>query len=265
MASGEAQARHWAMGAFFSVGLAFAIVNSLSELDERARANRPVEPWEPWTWELSSLVSFLMLAPVVFRLSQRLRPPLLSWPAAVASHLVLSLPVSLAHSAIMIALRHLIYAAHGIPYRFAGAGMASELLYEYRKDLITYAILVALPLVIGRLIEVRQAQSPSQPHRIQVRDGSHTRWILPTEVEWAQAAGNYVELFGAFGTLLHRKTLAALADELRPHGFARIHRSRIVRKAAIAGSRATSSGDFYVTLASGTTIGGSRRYRGELA
>lgn len=264
VASGDRQARRLALAIYSAVGLAFAVVNALSELDERARAGRPVERWEPWCWELTSLASFLMLVPFIFRLSQWLWPPRLTWPAALGAHLLLSVPASLAHSLIMIGLRQAIYAALGDHYGYGSDDLGAVLLYEYRKDLVSYAVMVALPHVARRLIEVRHAPFPEGKHRIEVRDGGRTRWLAPDEVEWAQAAGNYVELFGPFGTILHRRTLAALADELRPHGFARIHRSRIVRKTAIAATETRPSGDFDVTLASGATIGGSRRYRDEL-
>ena len=114
---------------------------------------------------------------------------------------------------------------------------------------------------------MRSAAAPAlaaAPFRIEVRDGSRTSWLAPEDVEWAQAAGNYVELNGPFGTLLHRRTLAALAAELAPHGFVRIQRSRIVCKAAIVGTETRPSGDFELTLASGAKLGGSRRYRENL-
>lgn len=265
VAGGEKRSRQLALAIFLAVGLAFAVVNVFSELDERERAGRPVDTWEPWCWELTSLASFLMLAPLIFRLSQWLHPPRLSWPAALAVHLLLSIPASLAHSLIMIGMRQAIYAALGGQYGYGDDDLGAVLLYEYRKDLISYAVLVALPHLARRLLEVRQSPGPPAGYRIEVRDGSRTRWLAPGDVDWAQAAGNYVELFGPFGTILHRRTLAALAEELRPHGFARIHRSRIVRRTAIASTETRPSGDFDVTLVSGVTIGGSRRYRGELA
>ena len=264
MTSGDRRARRLALAIYFGVGLAFAIVNALSELDEHARAGRPVETWEPWCWELTSLASFLMLAPFIFRLAERLWPPRVAWPAALGAHLVLSIPVSVAHSLIMIGLREAIYAALGERYGYGRDELGAVLLYEYRKDLISYAVMVALPHIARRLIDVRPAPAADGTYRIEVRDGSRTLWVDPADVAWAQAAGNYVELFGHFGTILHRRTLAALADELKSRGFARIHRSRIVRKAAIAGIQSRPSGDFDVTLDDGTVIGGSRRFRGEL-
>lgn len=88
--------------------------------------------------------------------------------------------------------------------------------------------------------------------------------LAPAEIDWARAAGNYVELHGHFGSILDRRTLAALADELAPHGFVRIHRSRIVRTAAIRSLESKPSGDFDVTVGNGEVVGGSRRFRSNL-
>lgn len=260
----ERRARLAALLAYAPVGLAFAVVNAASEVDDRARMGRPVESWEPWAWELSSCAAFLLIAPLIFRASQRLRPPRLSWPAAGALFALLSVPASLAHVTLMVGLRHAVYGALGDSYSGPG-NLAEVLLYEYRKDLITYAALLLLPHVAARLLDSRRGiGAAAKPYRIQVRDGSRTRWLAPGEIDWAQAAGNYVELRGAFGSVLDRRTLAALADELAPHGFARIHRSRIVRASAICTLDSKPSGDFDVTLANGDTVGGSRRYRSNL-
>lgn len=78
------------------------------------------------------------------------------------------------------------------------------------------------------------------------------------------AAGNYVELHGSFGTELARRTMADLEAELAPQGFVRVHRSRLVRRAAIATIVTRQSGDFDITLRSGTVISGSRRFRENL-
>ncbi len=63
---------------------------------------------------------------------------------------------------------------------------------------------------------------------------------------------------------LARRTTAELETELGPHGFARFHRSQLVRRAAIASSETSQSGDFAMTLRSGMVVQGSRRFRQNL-
>lgn len=260
----ERRARRIAWLVFAALGTALAAVDAASIVDERVRIGRPVEAWEPWLWEFSSLAGFLLVAPVVFRIAQRLRPPFLPWPAALALHILLSGATSLAHVAIMLALRHFTYWAAGDSY--GGDPLAEMLLFEYRKDALTYVALVLLPHIAARFLKgVPPAAADAKPgHRIEVRDGSRTVWLAPDDIEWAQAAGNYVELHGAFGTLLHRATLAKLEAELEPFGFRRVHRSRIVRAAAVRAIAGRPSGDFEVTLSSGETVAGSRRFRDRL-
>jgi DNA-binding LytR/AlgR family response regulator len=62
---------------------------------------------------------------------------------------------------------------------------------------------------------------------------------------------------------LHRATLAAVEAELGA-GFVRVHRSRLVRRAAIRRIETDRSGDFTMTLASGAVARGSRRFRATL-
>ena len=258
---GERRVRLVAWLVFAAVGGAFAVVNALSELDERARIGRTVETWEPWCWELTSLAGAAALAPAVFALADRARS--WSWPARAAAFVAGSIAFSVLHVAIMVGLREAIYAAVGGDYGGAGS-VGDVLLYEYRKDLITFAALLLILIVVRRLLEPRPTVEASEDLRIEVRDGSRTVWLAPGEIEWAQAAGNYVELHGAFGTLLHRRTLAALEGELAPHGFKRIHRARLVRSGAVRSVENRPSGDFEVVMASDARLAGSRRFRERL-
>ena len=245
-------------------GLLHVVVNAASVMDERRRAGQPTDPWEPWLWEGSSTFVWLMLLPLIFLAARRLQPPRFPIGAAAGLHLLLTVPVSLAHVGLMNAIRVGIYAALGERYA-PRQPLLEILLYEYRKDVITYALMVAFFLLFERVVRPQPAPGAAAPdYRIEVRDGSRTRWIAPEDVEWAQAAGNYVELHGAFGTLLHRQTLAALEAELADHGFVRVHRSRLVRAGAVQSIETRQSGDFELVLASGERIAGSRRFRDRL-
>lgn len=247
--------------------LLHTIVNSSSLIDEFARDGDKVPDWVPWTLEISSAIAWLIAMPLIAVAALRLRPPRLAWPVTIAAHLLLTLAVSLLHVTIMVELRELAYAMKGIEYRFS-SDLAAAFVYEWRKDAVDYVTIALTFAVIdwlARRADNERAPLPADgPKRLEVRDGSRTIWLAPDDILWAEAAGNYVELHTAAGSLLHRTTLAALERELAPHGFARIHRSRLVRRDAVRAVETNASGDFDVVLTDGARIGGSRRYRAAL-
>src|SRR3546814_14858678 len=93
-----------------------------------------------------------------------------------------------------------------------------------------------------------------------IGDGSVTHHVPVDEIESVAAAGNYVEIAWAPRTLLHRATLAAVEAELGD-AFVRIHRGRLVRRAAIRRVAPDHTGDFTVELAGRAVVRGSRRHR----
>ena len=145
---------------------------------------------------------------------------------------------------------------------------SERLLFEARKDVITYVSILAVFLLARQLV-ARPMAAPPPPIEdaalIEVRDGNRVVMLRPREIDWVSAAGNYVELHGSFGSLLARRTMADLVSELTPYGFVRVHRSHLVRRTAIATTETRQSGDFDITLRSGAVISGSRRFRQNLA
>ncbi len=260
--------RVWIAGGALLVLLVIVhlLVNVSSLIDEAARDGAPLPGWKPWLLEGSSSIGWLAVMPLVALAAVRLRPPRLSWPATAATHLLMTVAVSLLHVAIMVALRKLTHGLIGESYRL-GPDLPAALIYEWRKDAVDYVTLAlafaAIDWFAHRAAPVTPASGAETP-RIEVRDGSRTIWLAPEDIRWAEAAGNYVELHTAAGTLLHRATLSGLESELAPHGFARIHRSRLVRRAAVRAIETNASGDFDALLSDGTWVGGSRRYRGNL-
>lgn len=238
-----------------------SIANVESTLDDMARAGRIDTRAHVWIWQLSSVLVWLALLPAIWTLVAWARPPRLSWPAIVAIHALATLPLSLVHVAAMVVLRQLAYAAGGEAYSFGD--WSAGLLYEYRKDVATYVISVAFVAFAQWLLARPRPSDPDDGDVLAVTDGSITHRIPAGEIAWAAAAGNYVEIAWGSRVILHRSTLAALAERLGP-GFARIHRGRLVRRSAIVSIETERSGDFVVTLADGTALKGSRRFRGAL-
>jgi DNA-binding LytR/AlgR family response regulator len=260
--SGGPAFRAWL--AWLAIAAMFTVVNSLSVIEDLARLGRPVPAWKPWTWEATSMFGWAPLVPIVFLAAARARPPRWPWPAAIGAHLALALLLSALHVAIMVAARKLVYAAAGAGTYAPPEGLAAMYGYEVRKDLLSYAAAAFIYLLIERLAASRSGPPPAGPQppfRLEVRDGTRTFRLAPEEIEWAQAAGNYVALHTALGEILHRETLAALEKTLAPHGFRRIHRSRLVRADAVRAVDVNASGDFEVLLASGVRLSGSRRFR----
>ena len=239
-----------------------AIANVESTVTDFHRAGIDQPRWHVWTWELSSLAMWIALSPAIWWIVARARPPRLGLPLAIGAHAVATVPLSAVHILGMIVLRLIVYRAAGETYTFDTP--VALFVYEYRKDAATYLLIAGVlafsQWVLARPDPVAERQGEAV---LLVADGNVTHRVPVDAIDWAAAAGNYVELMWNGRTLLHRSTLAALAEQLGP-GFVRIHRGRIVRRAAVQRVETDKSGDFTVTLAGGETLRGSRRYRAEL-
>lgn len=253
------------LAALVAFGMLQASANALSRIADLRDSGVPFESWIIAVDEGSSLASWIVCMAAIWWLVARLRPPRFNWPGAVALHALATVPISLFHVGLMVAFRVAAHALADSVYRFTG-DLPATLLYEYRKDALTYVLLALSMAAIQWLTRERTPSGRSlAPETLEVVDGAFRHRVPIAEIDWAEAAGNYVTLHWRGRALLHRTTLAALAETLAPHGFARIHRSRLVRRSAIRRIATGQSGDFSVTLADGTEIRGSRRHRAGLA
>ena len=117
----------------------------------------------------------------------------------------------------------------------------------------------------GEDLERSEANRPTATAcHIEVRSVSRTRWIPVREIEWLEAAGNYVRLHTTGGSLLHRDSLKSLVGQLEGEGFVRVHRSSAVRLDRVQTLEPLSRGDGDLTLQNGDTLRVSRRYRDDL-
>ncbi|MEZ5939522.1 MAG: LytTR family DNA-binding domain-containing protein [Hyphomonadaceae bacterium] len=260
------------------VSLVVAVVNATSALLDMDDRQARLAAWEPWVWELSSVVVLLPLALGLSWAIWRWPPPLgsrrtMDWARFAGVHLAGSVAFSALHVGGMVLIRMLAYRTMaGWEYAFDSrhGGLALALVYEWRKDALSYAA-ICLPFWGWRYLRaLREARStePAAPaggdERIEIRDGGRTRLIAPADIVWLEAAGNYVEIHLASGAHLARGTLASFEAKLAPLGFVRVHRSRLVNRTRVAAFRPTPSGDLELTLDDGRTLAASRRYRAAL-
>jgi two-component system LytT family response regulator len=97
--------------------------------------------------------------------------------------------------------------------------------------------------------------------RIPIKEKNGIIFVLVDGILWIDAADKYVELHTADRTYLARQTIQTLEETLDPKHFVRIHRSTIVRKAAVRGLHPLFHGDYLVRLTNGTELTLSRNFR----
>ena len=77
------------------------------------------------------------------------------------------------------------------------------------------------------------AVEKEQNHRIVVKDGSKIKIIPVQQIQYIEAADDYVKLIIAEGSFLKNKTMAYYEKLLAAQGFVRIHRSYLVNSSLI--------------------------------
>ena len=121
---------------------------------------------------------------------------------------------------------------------------------------------------LGRslLALVKDYKPDQQKHedRLVIKSGGRVFFVRTEEIEWIEAAGNYVRLHLKDQAHLFRETMNQIEARLDPQRFFRIHRSRIVNTERIKELQPWFNGEFIVVLQNGTQLRLSRSYREKL-
>ena len=260
--------------------LVHASVNSASVADDLTRRGVAFDAAEPWIWEFSSAVSLLIWLLPVLAFDEWLRT---RWPSAwprLVAYAGASTVFCVAHVTTMVAMRHLAYRIAGWRYDFGA--WPDGLLYEYRKDVLTFAMILVVAAVWRRLasrptgvaaaVEISEptepapafaAASPIAPTFI-VRTVQGDLLVRADEVDWVEAQGNYVALHVGSDTRLLRQTLADMETRLKDHGFIRTHRRALVNRLRMQAIIPPELGDLGVRLSSGQIAPLSESRRSEV-
>lgn len=249
-----------------AIAVVFGAVNASSQFLDMRRAGLGVHWWEPLVWEATSVSIIVALAPLIGMAIRRWPIGPDAWFRPTLIHLGLTVPFAAAHIAGMWVLRELVYALGQARYGYFDDGFALVAFYEWRKDILTYALIAAIYWTFDALTARRPGPVPAPTDgRIEVRSGTAALFLSPVDITHVEAAGNYVELHTTAGKPhLVRGTLTAWETQLSARDFVRVHRSRLVNRAKVAAVKPTASGDMEITLVSGETVLGSRRFRAAL-
>lgn len=96
---------------------------------------------------------------------------------------------------------------------------------------------------------------------IVLNSGKEILCFKPEEIDWIEAAGNYVCLHVGPSSHLLREKMIDVEQKLHQHNFVRIHRSRIVNFAHVKRLKPLLYGDYTVEMRDGTRLTMSRLYR----
>jgi two-component system LytT family response regulator len=112
---------------------------------------------------------------------------------------------------------------------------------------------------------VEQVRPPETTiDRIMVKSAGRITFLRVDEIDWIEAADNYVRLHAGRETHLVRETMNNLETRLDRRTFVRVHRSAIVNIDAVEEIRSLFHGDHNILLRTGVEIPLGRSYRDRL-
>jgi two-component system LytT family response regulator len=100
--------------------------------------------------------------------------------------------------------------------------------------------------------------------RLVIKSAGRIFFLPVKEIDWVEAADNYVRIHAGCKEHLMRETLQSLEGRLDPTRFLRVHRSTIVNIDRIREMQPMFHGDYALRLCDGTELTLSRSYRDKL-
>lgn len=111
------------------------------------------------------------------------------------------------------------------------------------------------------LLNGEQGNEGGQVDRLAIRDGSATLFVPVRDIDWIDAAGDYMCVHVKGETHIMRTTMKELESQLDPNVFQRVHRSTIVNLHRVERIASHINGEFHLTLVCGTSLKMSRSYK----
>jgi LytTr DNA-binding domain len=183
------------------------------------------------------------------------------WASAIIGHTAGSIIFAFGHHVLMIVQRAAIFALRGETYHWQ-AGFVTNLIVEYQKDIKIYIGIVAIVAAYQYYRRARVAASPRADavQRLVVQTGRGQAFLVYDEIDYIEAARNYVEVHAGGKEYLIRDTLANVEEKLTRGTFARSHRSYLVNLSKVTEIKSVD-GAPQIHLKNGDVLPLGRRYR----
>jgi two-component system LytT family response regulator len=109
-----------------------------------------------------------------------------------------------------------------------------------------------------------KSSNSSYPRVLPIRTDTETLRLPVEQIDWIDAAGDYMCVHAQGQTYVLRETMKMLESVLDPNCFQRVHRSTIVNVQRVRRLRPHLNGEYFLTLEGGQELKLSRSYRDRL-
>ena len=116
---------------------------------------------------------------------------------------------------------------------------------------------------IGELLDSEE-DIVDRADRLAIKDGSSITFVPVKDIDWIDAAGDYMCVHAKNETHIMRTTMKELEAKLDPSIFQRVHRSTMVNAERVEKVSSHINGEFHLTLSCGSSLKMSRSYKGKV-
>lgn len=113
--------------------------------------------------------------------------------------------------------------------------------------------------LINLLEELRSPKEYSE--RLAIKSNGRVNFVNVAEIDWIEAANNYVRVHSNRESYLIRETMSSLEAKLDPRRFARVHRSVIVNMGRVKQLKTMFKGEYEIVMQDGKHLPFGRAYR----
>ena len=117
----------------------------------------------------------------------------------------------------------------------------------------------------NRIEELLATLRPARgyPDRLLLKHDGAIAVVAVTDIDWIEAADNYLKVHTRAGRYMVRDTMKAIEERLDPRQFARAHRSAIVNLERVRSLKPLAAGEYVIVMTTNTRITLSRSCRDE--
>jgi two-component system LytT family response regulator len=221
--------------------------------------------WLPTTAEfIVNYYSWVAIAAAVVWLGKRFRPQRGNLVRPLTIHFCAAVVFAVLHLGIIAAVLQFVK-----PYALPGLDYADKFVFAALQLFHFECMLYGVVLVLSYGFENYAAESavtatdspPRYLMKLSVKDNGHTLLLNIAQIDWLEAADNYVNIHSGKNSYLLREKMHVLETKLNPRHFQRVHRSAIVNVERVKALLRGENGSCSVLLENGQNLPVSRRRR----